>query len=272
MAITIEEKITNSFMECYNQAVENTKLIVGPDASYKKGDVFAKLALALATTGLVQNKPTNPVKEQTVIADSPKEERHAENSSEKTESEAPEQKEAAVKEENETAKKKEVKQKESAEKPVRTRESLKPHTFDQIQKDIADAEGDTNTVANNAEVEAVSENNPEKSESNVNNAASAPKAEETAETHNSSVKAEEPAKAEAKPVEFTAEWTDESVKALSNELDFVAAKAKAYGDKTINDCVSAYSQDAIKTIDGLNPLNIKGFVAYLKDLEAQIAS
>lgn len=65
---------------------------------------------------------------------------------------------------------------------------------------------------------------------------------------------------------FTEEWTDESLAALSDEIEFIGYLKENYEESTINECITAFSEGLFNTLDDINPLNIKGFVAYMQCL------
>lgn len=67
-------------------------------------------------------------------------------------------------------------------------------------------------------------------------------------------------------------WTEENMLQLKDELDFVRLKNEQYGEEQINNCINSFSQGVYKTTDDINPLNIRGFVAYIQDLESQMAA
>ena len=87
-------------------------------------------------------------------------------------------------------------------------------------------------------------------------------------------KAEEavaPAAAEIQEPELTEEWTEEAMTVLAAELEFVQVKQKEYTDEVLNDCVVQYSNGVLKEVSDLNPLTIKGFVAYIQQCESDAA-
>ena len=93
------------------------------------------------------------------------------------------------------------------------------------------------------------------------------KAKEAAPT-----KAEEaPAATEVQEPELTEEWTEEAMTVLAAELEFVQVKQKEYTDEVLNDCVVQYSNGVLKEVSDLNPLTIKGFVAYIQQCESDAA-
>lgn len=81
-----------------------------------------------------------------------------------------------------------------------------------------------------------------------------------------------PAPAAAAEPELTEEWTEEAMTVLGEELAFIQAKQEQYGDEAMDDCVKAFSDEVLTSIGDINPLNIKGFVAYIQECEADQAS
>jgi hypothetical protein len=68
------------------------------------------------------------------------------------------------------------------------------------------------------------------------------------------------------------EWTEEAMELLQSELEFVQEKQKQYGDEALDNCVKAFSNEVLNSVGDINPCNIKGFVAYIMDCEADQAS
>lgn len=81
--------------------------------------------------------------------------------------------------------------------------------------------------------------------------------------------AEEEAIEEAIEVELTEEWTDEASAALANEIQFIAYLKEAYDEEQINECIASFSEGLFNSLDDINPLNIKGFVAFMQCLIAE---
>lgn len=81
--------------------------------------------------------------------------------------------------------------------------------------------------------------------------------------------AEEEAIEEASEVELTEEWTDEASAALANEIQFIAYLKEAYDEEQINECITSFSEGLFNSLDDINPLNIKGFVAFMQCLIAE---
>lgn len=72
--------------------------------------------------------------------------------------------------------------------------------------------------------------------------------------------------------ELTEEWTEESMELLKAELEFIQAKQIEYGDEALDGCVVSFSDGVLKTVDEINPMNIKGFVAFIEQCEADPAA
>lgn len=68
--------------------------------------------------------------------------------------------------------------------------------------------------------------------------------------------------------EFTEEWTDSSLEALSDEIAFIGMLKEQYDEDAINECVASFSEGLFNSLDDINPLNIKGFVAFMQCLIA----
>lgn len=99
------------------------------------------------------------------------------------------------------------------------------------------------------------------------------KAEETVEELDQTVEEaeqepENKEEAAATEVELTEEWTDEAMDVLSEELEFVGQMQEEYDEEQLNECISMFSEGNLKTVEDLNPLNIKGFVAFIQELLA----
>lgn len=74
--------------------------------------------------------------------------------------------------------------------------------------------------------------------------------------------------AETKDVEeeFTSEWTDTAREYYKDELEFINNLTQSYGEETMNSCVELYTEGIYKTLNDINPLNIKGYVELMKQL------
>jgi len=81
--------------------------------------------------------------------------------------------------------------------------------------------------------------------------------------------AEEEAIQEASEPELTEEWTDESLANLANEIEFIGYLKEAYDEEQINECINSFSEGLFNSLDDINPLNIKGFVAFMQCLIAE---
>ena len=46
-------------------------------------------------------------------------------------------------------------------------------------------------------------------------------------------------------------------------------KVEEYGEENINQCVEAFSDNIYHNFTDLNPMNIRAFVTYIKELESQ---
>lgn len=80
---------------------------------------------------------------------------------------------------------------------------------------------------------------------------------------------EAPAAPAANPEpELTEDWTEDTMELLKAELEFVQAKQVEYGDAVLDDCVKAFSEGVHNSVSDINPMNIKGFVAYIEQCEA----
>jgi len=108
---------------------------------------------------------------------------------------------------------------------------------------------------------------PEGKESLKNKPAAAIKAT-PAKAAPAPAKAETPAPVVNAEPELTEEWTEESMELLKEELEFVQTKQVEYGDATMDDLVSSFSDGVHKSISDINPMNIKGFVAFIEQCEA----
>lgn len=84
--------------------------------------------------------------------------------------------------------------------------------------------------------------------------------------------AEEEAIQEASEPELTEEWTDEASAALADEIEFIGYLKEAYDEDQINECIASFSEGLFNSLDDINPLNIKGFVAFMQCLIAEADS
>lgn len=66
--------------------------------------------------------------------------------------------------------------------------------------------------------------------------------------------------------EFTSEWTDTAREYYKDELEFINNLTQSYGEETMNSCVELYTEGIYKTLNDINPLNIKGYVELMKQL------
>ena len=66
--------------------------------------------------------------------------------------------------------------------------------------------------------------------------------------------------------EFTSEWTDAAREYYKDELEFINNLTQSYGEETMNSCVEIYTEGIYKTLNDINPLNIKGYVELMKQL------
>ena len=66
--------------------------------------------------------------------------------------------------------------------------------------------------------------------------------------------------------EFTSEWTDTAREYYKDELEFINNLTQSYGEETMNSCVEIYTEGIYKTLNDINPLNIKGYVELMKQL------
>ena len=83
--------------------------------------------------------------------------------------------------------------------------------------------------------------------------------------------AEEPAAAPAEDTsayENERDWNDVTLNKFANEIQFVNQLKEAFGEETCNMLMQQYSQGTYSSVDELVPANIKGFVAYVQQLQA----
>ena len=66
--------------------------------------------------------------------------------------------------------------------------------------------------------------------------------------------------------QWTTEWTEEAMEAFANELNTLETKIAEYGEE-LDEAVKEFSSEKYKSVDDLNPLNIRAFLAYLESLE-----
>lgn len=71
--------------------------------------------------------------------------------------------------------------------------------------------------------------------------------------------------------ELTDEWNDYSRNLFKEELEKISEHKDFLGEKLLNGFVSEYTEGIFKTVDeGINPLNVKGFCAYLDSFKDYI--
>ena len=66
--------------------------------------------------------------------------------------------------------------------------------------------------------------------------------------------------------QWTTEWTEEAMEAFADELNTLETKIAEYGEE-LDEAVKEFSSEKYKSVDDLNPLNIRAFLAYLESLE-----
>ena len=66
--------------------------------------------------------------------------------------------------------------------------------------------------------------------------------------------------------QWTTEWTEEAMEAFADELNTLETKITEYGEE-LDEAVKEFSSEKYKSVDDLNPLNIRAFLAYLESLE-----
>lgn len=66
--------------------------------------------------------------------------------------------------------------------------------------------------------------------------------------------------------EIVDEWTEEMIEKFSEQLEAVQQLQEEYDEDTINECVQAFSEGVLNSIEDITPLNIDGFLAYMKML------
>lgn len=64
--------------------------------------------------------------------------------------------------------------------------------------------------------------------------------------------------------EITAEWTDEALEQFAEEREFLNAVLEEYDEQSVADQLSWWSEGVYTSIEDISPLNIAGFVAFLK--------
>ena len=64
------------------------------------------------------------------------------------------------------------------------------------------------------------------------------------------------------------DWNDITLNKFANEIQFVNQLKEAFGNDTCNMLMQQYSQGTYNSVDELVPANIKGFVAYVQQLQA----
>lgn len=86
------------------------------------------------------------------------------------------------------------------------------------------------------------------------------------------VKEEKEEKEEVKKnEELTDEWNNYSRNLFKEELEKISEHKDFLGEKLLNGFVSEYTEGIFKTVDeGINPLNVKGFCAYLDSFKDYI--
>jgi len=67
--------------------------------------------------------------------------------------------------------------------------------------------------------------------------------------------------------QWTTEWTEEAMEAFADELNTLETKIAEYGEE-LDEAVKEFSSEKYKSVDDLNPLNIRAFLAYLESLES----
>ncbi len=66
--------------------------------------------------------------------------------------------------------------------------------------------------------------------------------------------------------QWTTEWTEEAMEAFADELNTLETKIAEYGEE-LDEAVKEFSSGKYESVDDLNPLNIRAFLAYLESLE-----
>ena len=64
------------------------------------------------------------------------------------------------------------------------------------------------------------------------------------------------------------DWNDITLNKFANEIQFVNQLKEVFGNDTCNMLMQQYSQGTYNSVDELVPANIKGFVAYVQQLQA----
>ena len=93
--------------------------------------------------------------------------------------------------------------------------------------------------------------------------APAPAAEEPKAAGTAAVPAED-----TSAYENERDWNDITLNKFANEIQFVNQLKEAFGEETCNMLMQQYSQGTYSSVDELVPANIKGFVAYVQQLQA----
>lgn len=146
-------------------------------------------------------------------------------------------------------------------KPEATKGKAKKKTVKEVETEVAPVEQEE--VAHEVVEETTPVEEPVQEEEEVVAEAITPEETQAVET------AEVEAIEEASEVELTEEWTDASLEALADEIQFIAYLKEAYDEEQINECIASFSEGLFNTLDDINPLNIKGFVAFMQCLIAQ---
>lgn len=68
--------------------------------------------------------------------------------------------------------------------------------------------------------------------------------------------------------EVDAEWTEETMAMFANEVQFIVSLNEKFTNDQLSNCVKSFSEGALSSLDDINPLNITGFVSFMKDLIA----
>lgn len=68
------------------------------------------------------------------------------------------------------------------------------------------------------------------------------------------------------------EWNAATLEKYASEINTVKQLVEAFGQKTANQLVAQYTSNEYTATDQLLPANIKGFVAYIMELQAQAQS
>jgi hypothetical protein len=69
--------------------------------------------------------------------------------------------------------------------------------------------------------------------------------------------------------ELADEWNDVTLAAKASELEMMTQCREYYGDEALLGALSDFSEGVLTTFEDITPLNIDGFLEYLKGLAAQ---